>query len=190
MHSPTKLLRPFLAWLLVLPLSLAACGDDSTSDPSGEGGGVAAADLDMTEADFDCILTWPQVRLFRITNKLGDEDASVAVANAPGTADYPVGTVIQLIPNEASVKRRAGFSAATNDWEFFLLETETGSTTITSRGTTDVSNAIGTCFSCHSMAEPKFDLVCEKGRGCDPLPVSDDVVLMAQQADPRCAAVP
>jgi hypothetical protein len=186
LHPSTKLQHPFLALLLVLPLSLAACGDDSaTTDPGG-----AVADLDMTEADFDCLLTWPKVRLFRITNKLGDIDASVAVANAPGTADYPVGTVIQLAPNEASVKRRAGFSAVTNDWEFFLLETETGSTTIVSRGTTNVSNDLGTCLSCHSMAEPQFDFVCEKGQGCDALPLSDDVFLMAQQNDPRCTAAP
>lgn len=196
------------AVLLALPLALAACGEDEPSNPSnttttttaaGGGGGAggagtggaggaggAAADLDMQAADFDCILDWTQVRLMRVTNKLGDLDGTLAVANNPGSADYPVGTVIQLVPNEASVKRRAGFSPATNDWEFFLLDAQATGTTIVQRGTTEVSNQFGTCFGCHSLAQPEFDLVCEKMHGCDPLPVGDDVLLMAQNGDPRC----
>jgi hypothetical protein len=29
-------------------------------------------------------------------------------------------------------------------------------------------------------------MVCEKSHGCDPLPVSDDLLLRIQAADPRC----
>ena len=43
-------------------------------------------------------------------------------ANNPDGGVYPVGTVIQLVPQEAMVKRAAGFDPATNDWEFFSLD--------------------------------------------------------------------
>ena len=35
---------------------------------------------------------------------------------------YPVGTVLQLIPTEAMVKRHKGYSPSTDDWEFFALK--------------------------------------------------------------------
>ncbi|HSN98673.1 MAG TPA: hypothetical protein VLS89_10330 [Candidatus Nanopelagicales bacterium] len=188
------------AALLALPLALAACGeDDPPSQPSsgtggsggtgaGGAGGGSAEDLEMQAGDFDCILEWDQVRLFRITNKLGNLAGSLAVANEPGSGDYPVGTVIQLVPNEAMVKRRAGFSPETSDWEFFLLDAQATGTTIVQRGTTEVTNMFGNCFDCHNLAQPQFDLICEKDHGCDPLPVGDDVLLGVQNGDPRCMA--
>jgi hypothetical protein len=150
-------------------------------------GGAGVDDTELAAADFDCILDWPKVRRFRITNKLGDVDASLAVANQPGSADYPPGTVIQLLPAEAMVKRRPGFSEATNDWEFLFLEPSAQGTTITARGTTEVVNGFGgNCFSCHSAAEPKYDLICEDGHGCAPLPFTPDQIETIQQSDPRC----
>ncbi len=154
---------------------------------SGGGGGSSALDLDMTEADFACILNWDKVRMFRITNLLGKKAEALAAANVPGTMDYPVGTVIQLVPNEAMVKRRPGFSADSNDWEFFFLDTSAAGTKIVSRGVTDVVNQFnGNCLNCHKLAEPKYDFVCEKTHGCDPLPIGDDVILNVQNGDPRC----
>jgi hypothetical protein len=197
-----------LAALLVAGSALLACG--SGGEGTGQGGsggtggtggiggtggtggmggtgGSAAVDLDMTAADFDCILNWEKVRLFRITNKLGNLDASLAAANNPGTGDYPVGTVIQLVPTEAMVKRKAGFSDASKDWEFFFLEVSDMGTKIVSRGTTDVVNGFGgNCLNCHAKAMPQYDFVCEKNHGCDPLPFTDDVILMAQNSDARC----
>lgn len=153
----------------------------------GNGGAGGVLDLDMTEADFTCILKWDQVRLFRITNLLGKQAEALAAANAPGTMDYPVGTVIQLIPNEAMVKRRKGFSAASNDWEFFFLDTSAAGTTIVARGVADVVNQFGgNCLNCHAKAQTQYDFVCEKMHGCDPLPFGDDVILMNQNGDPRC----
>lgn len=148
---------------------------------------AALGDVEAKAADFTCVLKWPKVRNFRITNLLGDTAASVAVANAPGNGNYPVGTLIQLVPTEAMVKRKAGFNPAGNDWEFFFLTVTADGTTITARGTDKVANAFGgNCLSCHKKAEPKYDFVCEKGHGCDKLPFGDDVILKVQDADPRC----
>lgn len=166
-------------------------GSSSTGDTGGGGAGgtgtATADDLDMTEADFECIKNWDQVNLFFLTNKLGDVQGALDVAKSADGGTYPVGTIIQLIPTEAMVKRKAGFSAETNDWEFFFLEVSEAGTTIAARGTTDVVNQFGgNCFDCHSKAEPKWDLVCEKTHGCDPLPLSDSTIVSVQNADPRC----
>lgn len=162
-------------------------GGGGTAGGGTAGGGGATADLDMKPADFTCILKWDQVRLFRITNLLGNQAGSLAAANAPGTMDYPVGTVIQLVPNEAMVKRRKGFAAESNDWEFFFLDTTAAGTTIVKRGVTDVVNQFnGNCLTCHTKAMPQYDFVCEKAHGCDPLPFSDPDILAIQNGDPRC----
>ena len=141
----------------------------------------------MKASDFECILRWQKVRAFRITNKLGHMQEALAVANSATGGKYPVGTIIQLIPNEASVKRAVGWSPVTDDWEFFSLSTSSSGTTINKRGTTDVVNAFnGNCFNCHSKAAPQWDLLCETGHGCDPLPLSDSTLQSIQNSDPRC----
>jgi hypothetical protein len=171
---------------------LAACGGGG-SQPSDDDGAAApdaaasAEDLDMQAADFGCILDWDKVRHFRVTNKLGHLADALAVANAPGTADYPVGTVVQLVPFEASVKRRAGFNPPSNDWEFFSLQVDASGTTILDRGTTDVVNQFnGNCFDCHVKAEAQYDFLCETGHGCDPLGLSASQIDTFQNNDARC----
>lgn len=161
--------------LIACTLSLAACGDDEVQD------------LDMAAEDFSCILDWPKVDRFRIINELGHQAEAEAVARSASGGTYPVGTIIQLIPYEAMVKRREGWNPATNDWEFFFLEVSADGTTIAARGTDDVVNGLGgNCFDCHSAAEPKWDLVCASGHGCEPLPFTAEQIEMAQQSDPRC----
>ncbi len=156
-----------------------------TSEGSGTTG--AAEDIDMQPGDFTCILEWDKVRKFRITNMLGHKDETLAVAADPGNGPYPVGTVIQLIPNEAMVKRAPGFAPDNSDWEFFALETSADGTTIMARGTKDVINGFGgNCFGCHAQAEAKWDRVCEEGHGCDPLPLTPDQIDKVQMGDPRC----
>lgn len=159
-----------------------------SSSTTGEGATTGAAeDLDMKAEDFTCILEWEKVRKFRITNMLGHLDEALAVAADPGASPYPVGTVIQLIPNEAMVKRAPGFAPDNSDWEFFALETSTEGTTIMARGTKDVINGFGgNCFGCHAQAEAKWDRVCEEGHGCDPLPLTPEQIDKVQQSDPRC----
>jgi hypothetical protein len=141
----------------------------------------------MQPEDFVCILEWDKVRKFRITNLLGHQAEALAVANDPAGGVYPVGTVIQLIPNEAMVKRRIGFAPDNSDWEFFFLDTTADGTTITARGTSKVVNGFGgNCFDCHAKAEPQWDRICEEGHGCDPLPFTAEQIEMVQQGDPRC----
>ena len=161
----------------------AQTGDDGSEDAGDDGDN----DYAPTEADFTCLLEWTKVRNYFLTNLQGDLDASLAVANAPDGGVFPAGTLIQLIPTEAMVKRGAGFDPATNDWEFFSLEVSAQGTTILDRGTTDVINQFGgNCLECHQKAMPQWDLVCEKDHGCDPLPLTDDLIASVQQSDPRC----
>ena len=182
-----------------LLLFLAACGTQSSSaatDATAAGDSsagidatadAAGTDFNATASDFACILKGTKIRNFYLVNPLGNLDAAVAVANNPTGGRYPVGTIIQLIPNEAMVKRYAGFSAGSDDWEFFSLATDATSTHILQRGTTGVVNQFGgNCFSCHDKADPKFDLICEETHGCAPLPFTADTIAAVQSADPRC----
>src|SRR5690606_25805455 len=76
----------------------------------GMGGTTTDEDLDMTAEDFECIAGWDQVLGFRINNLLGHLEEAIAVAQNPEGGTYPVGTILQHLPTEAMVKRRAGFS--------------------------------------------------------------------------------
>ena len=159
----------------------------STSGTGGAGGGAHAEDYKASEADFTCMLKWDAVHRFRVANKLGHQAEALAVANSPTGGVYPVGTILQLVPTEAMVKRGPGFNTATKDWEFFFLGVDAAGTTIKARGTTDVVNGFnGNCFNCHTKAMPQWDLTCEQTHGCDPIPVTADQIKQAQEADPRC----
>jgi len=165
--------------------------DAGTPDPadatSGRDAQIEGEDARLEAADFGCILEWPMVRHFRITNVRGHLDEALAVANSPTGGTYPVGTILQLVPSEAMVKRGRGFSPETNDWEFFALDARAGGTTVRSRGAQDTVNAFGgNCFSCHARAEPQWDFVCEDTHGCDPLPIATATLLDIQNGDPRC----
>jgi hypothetical protein len=67
-----------------------------------------------------------------------------------------VGTLIQLIPQEAMVKRAPGFDPGSNDCEFFTLDVTAAGTTIVTRGGSEVINRFSgsSCAGCHSAAEP------------------------------------
>jgi hypothetical protein len=56
------------------------------------------------------------LRQFYVDNVLGNLDATLAVANSATGGTYPPGTVIQLVPTEAMVKRAKGFNPVTHDW--------------------------------------------------------------------------
>jgi hypothetical protein len=157
----------------------------SSSTPADE-------DIDMTAEDFSCIGDWDKVLGFRITNLLGHLDEALAVANDPAGGVYPVGTLIQHIPTEAMVKRRAGFSPETKDWEFFQLELSAdGMTTIANRGTTELTTSMGqTCASCHSMVSDEFDFICntwaeQTGNSCG-FDFTDSFLDMQLATDTRC----
>ncbi len=136
---------------------------------------------------FGCITDMTPVRGFFVSNLLGDLDGTLAVANSPDGGVYPPGSVVQLVPTEVMVKQPPGTSPATRDWEFIELAVSSDGSEITARGFFDVVNRFGgNCFACHVKAEPQWDLICETGRGCDPLPLSREVIQRIQQTDPRC----
>ena len=128
---------------------------------------------DIGASSFRCITKMTPVRQFYVDNLQGNLDATLAAANSKAGAVYPPGSVIQLIPGEAMVKRDRGFNAATHHWEFFELDVSKDGTKIRKRGTTDVVNRFGgNCFDCHVPAAAQWDLVCETDHGCAPLPVT------------------
>ena len=170
---------------------ILGCAGSTTPVALATDGGPAvpsAAQVVVNATDFDCILRWEKVRGFRMKRIGGGAlSESLAVANSAEGGTYPPGTVLQLVPTEAMVKREPGFSPATKDWEFFFLEATKSRTSISARGTTDVKNGFGgNCFDCHNKAEPKWDLVCESTHGCAPLPIGAATIQNIQNADPRC----
>lgn len=171
---------------VVVALVLQACGSGSDHAHAVRSQARPVEDLDMRASDFHSILTMTKVRGFYVDNRLGHLAEALRVADSPTGGTYPVGTIIQLVPQEAMVKRRAGFDPATHDWEFFSLRVSAQGTTILRRGTTGVVNQFGgSCASCHGAARPQFDMVCEHTHGCAPLPIGDDVIRKVQLADPR-----
>jgi hypothetical protein len=150
----------------------------------------AAKTLAITDASFSCIRDLKPVRGFYVGNLLGNVDATIAAANAGGGTPYPVGSIVQLVPGEAMVKHPPGFDAKTNDWEFFELDVQPVGSKIRVRGSTDVVNQFGgNCLSCHAQAEAKWDMICEQGHGCAPIPVTPIMAKAIQNTDPRCAKI-
>jgi hypothetical protein len=184
--------------LPVIAAVVVACssGDDDSAETGGSGSGsgssttTAPEDLEMQADDFVNIHDMTPVRGFFVGNGLGHLEEALEVAHdVEGGGAYPVGTVIQLIPQEAMVKRAPGFDADSNDWEFFALDVSAEGTEIVTRGGAEVINQFGgSCADCHSLARPEFDFVCEKDHGCEPLPIGDDVIRSVQESDPRPSA--
>jgi mono/diheme cytochrome c family protein len=108
------------------------------------------------------------------------------VARSEDGGTYPVGSLLQLVPGEAMVKRAEGFSPGTKDWEFFELDVSAEGTSIRVRGGVEAVNRFGgSCADCHAKAEPQYDFVCELDHGCDPLGLNRDVIRDIQESDPR-----
>jgi hypothetical protein len=176
-----------VALALSITLVLEGCGSGgSGSRQAHHGKPKPVEDFVAQASDFRNLHTMTNVRGFYIDNRLGHLDQTLAVANSPTGGEYPAGTIIQLVPQEAMVKRAKGFSSATHDWEFFFLRVSAEGTTIERRGTSDVVNRFGgNCASCHGLAQQRFDNVCERDHGCAPLPIGDDIIHAIQEADPR-----
>lgn len=153
----------------------------------------AASIAQMSEIDadtFQCIRDLTPVRGFYVDNLLGDVDATVAIAQSETGGVYPPGSVVQLVPTEVMIKREAGFNPATKDWEFFELDVSAEGTSIRGRGFADVVNRFGgNCFACHVKARPEWDLICETGHGCDPIPLTPVMLKAIQKTDPRCETI-
>ena len=142
--------------------------------------------LKIDDHSFKCMQTMTAVRHFFVDNIAGHLDETVAVAKA-GKGEYPVGSVVQLMPNEVMIKHEKGFNAATRDWEFFWIDVDKNGSKIFRRGFVEVNNRFGlNCFACHVKAQPAFDMICEQGHGCDPIPVTRAMFGALQRTDPRC----
>lgn len=171
--------------ILSLSLFAGACAAQPAPEPQ-----AAAKTLTITDASFSCIRDLKPVRGYYVGNLLGNVDATLAVAMKGEGGEYPVGSVVQLVPGEAMVKHPPGFNAATKDWEFFELDTTAAGTKIRVRGTTEAVNQFGgNCLSCHAQAEAKWDMICEQGHGCAPIPVTPVMARAIQNTDPRCPKI-
>jgi len=150
-------------------------------------GHAADGDSQIDAKSFRCITKMTRVRHFYVDNLRGPVDATLAAANSSTGAVYPPGSVVQLVPGEAMVKRDKGFNPATRDWEFFELDVSKEGTQIRKRGFADVVNRFGgNCFACHVAARPEWDLVCESDHGCAPIPLTRAMSGALQRTDPRC----
>jgi hypothetical protein len=145
------------------------------------------AAIPIDDKTFGCISTLTPVRGFFVGNLLGKLSATLKVAQSKTGGVYPPGSVVQLVPTEVMVKQRPGFNAATRDWEFFELDVAKDGSKIRKRGFAEVVNRFGgNCFACHIKARPEWDFVCETGHGCDPIPLTEPMIVALQHTDPRC----
>ena len=182
--------------LVLASVWFVACGGGS-SPPSTAGPSASLSpptspttrvveDAKLVASDFRNVNTMTRVGDHFVTNVRGHRAEALAVARSATGGRYPVGTIIQLVPQEAMVKRAPGYSPSTNDWEFFSLDVSANRTTILSRGGAKVLNRFGgSCASCHRAAESQFDFVCGTTHGCAPLPIGPAVITSLQQSDPR-----
>jgi len=151
---------------------------------------TVAEELEIDSSTFECIRDMTPVRGFFVDNLQGNLEGTVKVSEA-GEGVYPPGSVVQLVPGEAMIKRAKGFSPATSDWEFFELDVTAEGSSIRARGFVDVVNRFdGNCFACHIKANPGRDMICESGHGCDPIPLTPVMIKAIQNTDPRCDPVP
>ena len=179
-------------WSVCMAMFIAAPAMAATPAAAGSSAATssAASPSPISDKSFKCITEMKHVRHFYVDNLAGNLAGTVKVAQA-ATGDYPVGSVLQLVPTEAMVKREKGFNATTHDWEFFDLNVSPEGTTIRTRGFQEVNNRFGgNCFNCHVKAHAEFDLVCDNNHGCDPIPITRAMSGALQHTDPRCKNPP
>jgi hypothetical protein len=153
---------------------------------------LAGAEPHARPRDFRCLLEGKKVEgtSFFIFNrnraKLRRAVAMTRTGRIPPKG-YPVGTVLQVLPFEAMIKRPRGFNPDGNDWEFVRLKpTPEGGTEILEAGRGEVRNGLGSCQGCHQRLAPNHDLVCEFVIGASGLGLTDEQLAAIQAADPRC----
>jgi hypothetical protein len=174
-------------------LSSDADASGPSVDAGSSEGDAGIEDFNPTESTFDCVkgTEWTQVGSSVFKNMLGHRADMLAVAQSATGGAYPVGTVIQFLPTEATVKRGAGFSADSHDWEFFVLAVSDAGTTINARGgDAGVTTRGQSCLNCHVQAA-QWDLVCGDAdggvtHGCPPIPLNGASAASLRGSDPRC----
>ena len=161
------------------PVTTAASGGATSTT------GAVLPDVNPTAADFVNLNSMTRVGDHFVASLNGHLAAALAVAHSATGGTYPVGTVIQLVPTEAMVKRHKGYSPSTGDWEFFSLAVSPQGTQIEQSGAVVKNFFGGDCASCHRAAEKQFDFVCGKNHGCPPLPLTNALIAFVQGHDPR-----
>ena len=117
--------------------------------------GASAQDITVSEQTFGCILDWPKVRntYFKHSDPQKLKEAMRIFRDSVPDKEYPIGTILQLIPFEAMVKHPREKFPNTNGWEFFHLDVSKEGTKIADRGEQVVNRSQGvTCLSCHQPA--------------------------------------
>lgn len=149
--------------------------------------GLYAEDITVSEHSFGCIRDWTKVRNTYIKHADPEKlkEAVRIFKDSVANKEYPVGTFLQLLPDEAMVKHQRQAFPETNGWEFFHLDLSEHGTKIKTRGDQTVNFQGVKCFSCHQPAV-KFDFVCERSHGCAPVPLDDQKIAELQGKDPRC----
>ncbi len=142
--------------------------------------------VDVSESTFKCLSALAASGRFFVDNILGNLDATLSVANSSSGGNYPPGSLLTLVPDEAMIKHQEGWNPVTNDWEFFLLGLSAEGTSILARGGAEVASPSGSCFGCHQLARSEWDLVCGVDHGCAPIAFTLEQIRDAQAMDPRC----
>ncbi len=165
----------------------ALAPDVAATDGSTDALPLVPTDWRPEASDFDCLTSGRSVRGFWLSNPLGQayEDEAVRIAEAGMVERLPAGTIIQLIPQEAMVKLPEGSDPETGDWEYFNLAVSAEGTTIVERGGAEVSNAAGSCLSCHAGAIER-DYVCEQTGLCADAAIPRTIVDALVGDDQRC----
>lgn len=174
-------LKNSIKFLVTLTISLLIIGQSSSQDTEKQ--------LEFDDSIFKCLSDMQKsaIGAYFVDNILGNVDATLEVANSTVGGEFPVGSMISLVPTEVMIKHQDGWNEGTGDWEFIeLTVSETGSEVV-SRGTTEVINQFGgNCFGCHQLARPEWDLICGTDHGCAPLPIDRETIVAIQNDDPRC----
>ena len=102
---------------------------------------ASAQDITVSEQTFGCILDWPKVRNTRFKHADPEKlkEAMRIFRDSVPDKEYPVGTILQLVPFEAMVKHPREKFPKTNGWEFFALDVSEDGTKIRDRGETTSS---------------------------------------------------
>jgi hypothetical protein len=101
----------------------------------------------------------------------------------------PVGTILQLVPFEAMVKRGGKFNRQGHGWEYFSLNPKAdGTSEILARGQSEVLGAFthSSCQTCHENHAAQHDAICEFVQGTEGIGLTDDILAVLQNGDPRC----
>jgi hypothetical protein len=157
--------------------------------------GSAQAEFVARARDFKCLKAFTPVpgKSFVVYNRnpIRLRRAIEIAANDLRHKRYPIGTIVQVFPFEAMVKRGGGFNPSGGGWEFFNLKVTPTGTRIVGRTATQpagqpLRNFFGACqdIRCHGALQVRpYDHICEGH--LPPLSLTD-AEFQALRADPRC----